>query len=87
MFGRMLRFLTHGHSQVIVELRELLAVRRNRFQSAQLQPLAGEIFHQRMGLRILQHALNLGLQHLRLRSDCLSAQRSSSSSGMLDHRK
>ena len=52
-------------AHVVVEVREQQQVRRDLVQIAQLQPLAGERVHQRVGARIGDHAPHLRLEHAR----------------------
>ena len=57
-------------------------------QVADLQPLAGEIFHQRLRARIGQHPPHLRGQHIFVETGVpCSARRNNSSSGMLLHKK
>src|SRR5262249_45348132 len=55
-------------AQVLVELRfgEQLRIGRDSHETAQLEPLRGEIFHQRLRPLVGQHAPDLPLQHDRL---------------------
>ncbi len=81
------RFLPHQHAQMVVELAELARVGLHRFEAARFQPLAAEVFHQRVRLRVLQHARDLSGEHGGIAQRCLGRARSSSASGMLAHRK
>src|SRR4051812_5093716 len=42
-------------AKVVVEIRELVLIRRGAFQISQVEPLAGKIVDERMRLRIGQH--------------------------------
>ena len=57
-----LGFFCHRRAESVVELREKFLVRRGQFQVADLQPLSGEIVHQRFCLAVFQHASDLRLQ-------------------------
>ncbi len=70
-----LGLLAHGLAQVVVEIRELRGHRGLRRQSAQAQPLSGEVDHQLIGARVGQHALDLLLQHRRIVQLVLRGQR------------
>ena len=58
-----LRFAAHGKPERIVELGEAIDVRPYDIDILELQPLSGEVFHQRRRLRIAHHALDLGCEH------------------------
>ena len=75
-------------AQVVVELGEEIVVGRDALQVAQLQPLGREVVHQRTRPLVAEHAPHLLLEHQRARADWpCAASASSSSSGMLLHRK
>jgi hypothetical protein len=61
-----LGFPTHRQTQVVLELRELVAVARQRLEGAELQPLAAEVLRQCMRLRIPQHPPDLERKDLRV---------------------
>ena len=65
-FEEHLRFRQHRGAKALIEIRIGGAVGLLRFQAAQMQPLAGEVGGQRLGLGIGQHARNLLLQNGRL---------------------
>ena len=65
-FKKQLRLATERLPQIIVEVRELPAIRTYRRQIAQVQPLSGEIALQRLRARIRQHSPDLALKHRRL---------------------
>ena len=52
----------HRVPQTVAEAGEPLRIRRETFEPFQLQPLDGKAIDQGLGLRILQHALDLGIQ-------------------------
>ncbi len=54
-----LRLPPHRLAQILVEVRKLFRVRHDQVQIAELQPLTGEVFNQRIGPRIAQHPLDL----------------------------
>ena len=54
----------HRQAEVVLEIRELLPVARHRLEGAELQPLAAEVFGERVRARILQHPPHLHRQHL-----------------------
>ena len=74
-------------AQVVVEVGERPRVRARRGEVPQIQPLAGEVGDERLGLRIRQHALHLLLERRRPIEPPAIARSSSSSSGTLLHRK
>ena len=53
-------------AQVVVEVGELVGVGRDVLQVADVQPLPREVLHQRVGVRVGQHAPHLRLEHRRL---------------------
>ena len=53
----------HGLAQAVVERRKAFQVRPHHVDILELQPLAGEILHQRGGLRVAQHPRDLRVQH------------------------
>ena len=57
------RLLLHRQPQVVLEVREPVAIPRHRFERAELQPLAAKVFRERVRLRIAQHAAHLGREH------------------------
>ena len=57
-----LRLAAHRATQVVVEVREEIAVRLHAADVAQLQPLAGEVGDQRTGLGIRQHPADLRIE-------------------------
>ena len=57
-----LRLLAHRLADVVVEVREQQHVRRDLVQVAELQPLAGERRHQRVGALVGDHAPHLRLE-------------------------
>ena len=58
-----------GVAQIVVEVGELVGVGRDVLQVADVQPLPGEVLHQRDGLGVGEHAAHLRLEHRRLRAD------------------
>ena len=56
----------HRGAQLVVEVREALAVGLDALQRPQLQPLAGEVARQLAGARVAQHALRLCLEVARV---------------------
>ena len=61
-----LHLAAHRLAQRIVEVGIDERQRRGGVEAAQVQPLAGEVLGQRLGLRILQHAAHLLLEHRRV---------------------
>ena len=57
-----LRLALHRGAQRFIEVRERLLVRRDQFHVAQLEPLPGEVVHERMRPRILEHTPHLRLE-------------------------
>ena len=82
------RLVAHREAQVVVEGGELLAIRSDRLEGAELQPLAAELLDQRRRPRIERAC---GAPAPRARPACAacrrSASRRSSASGMLAQRK
>ena len=56
----------HRQPEVVLELRELVAVAREGFERAELQPLAAEVLGERTRLRIAQHPADLEREDLRV---------------------
>ena len=61
-----LRLAAHRQPQVVFELRELVAIPRQRFERAELQPLAAEVLGECLRLRIPQHPPHLEGEDLRI---------------------
>src|SRR5262249_16186943 len=59
-----LRLAHYRRPQGVVELREEVAVRRQRLEVAGLQPLRSEILGEGPGLAVVEHATHLRLQVL-----------------------
>ena len=74
-------------SQVVVEVRIDVGIRRSTVERSQVQPLASEVLDERRRLRIGDHPAHLLLEHRRLAQRPCSARVRSSSSGMLLQRK
>ena len=70
-----LGLLAEGLAQVVVEVRELVGVRRDGAEVAQMQPLAGEVLDERGAACVRQHPPHLGAQHRRLAQAALGGQR------------
>ena len=82
-----LRLLDEGLAQVVVEIRIVRDDRLVSLEAAQIEPLPREVLRERERLRVLDHAMDLRGQHLGIAELFCSASFSSSSSGMLLHRK
>ena len=63
VFDEQLRLAPHRQPQVILEIGEAIAIAGDRFEGAELQPLPAELFGERVGFGIAQHAPDLCGQH------------------------
>ena len=60
---KLLGFLLHGGAERAVELGVALGIGLVFIEVAELEPLAGEVGDEGLGLRVGHHALDLGLEH------------------------
>src|SRR5687767_13430294 len=61
-----LGFAAHREAEVVLEVREAIAIAREGFERAELQPLPAEVLAKRARLRISQHAAHLRREYRRL---------------------
>ncbi len=83
----MLRFEPGGKTQAVVERGMLLGVDGDFVEAGQARPLAQEAFGQRPAIRVRQHAVDLGTEHVRVVEPAFGGIASSSSSGIRLQRK